>query len=195
MSHRERCMSGVFSRILGHLGLIKDNHPPSKVSSEPQPLPTSDSFPCEEPPSSNKKTQDCTHIGTFNVVFNKDVSPADKAAEKKLPTGFRVRVSVPVCHEPFTPVVIECTPGSGGVQGLQWYSEKLMVDEDGDVAQEFLDEVTSQASGPQVGYNRLLPSFRLKLKTRPAKLKGSMCTYDGNVVQIVEPFMSTKQKS
>ncbi|MCO5571066.1 hypothetical protein L7F22_024797 [Adiantum nelumboides] len=199
MSHHDRCMSGVFSRILGHLGLIKDTQASAKVSIEPQPLPTSDLLPiqsqaCGEPPPTIQQSQDHTHIGTFNVVFNKDACLVDKAAEKKLP-GFRVCVSVPGYQEPFTPVVIECTPGSGGVQGLQWYSEKLMMDEDGDVAQEFLDEVILQPSGPQVGYARLLPSFKLKLKTRPAKLKEPVCTCDGNVVQTVDPFLCSKQKS
>lgn len=72
-----------------------------------------------------------------------------------------------------------------GYQGLQWYSEKLMMDEDGDVAQEFLDEVVSHASGSHSGYTRSLPSFKTKVKTRPARLKGPVRTYDGNVVQPV----------
>ena len=33
-----------------------------------------------------------------------------------------------------------------GLQGLQWYAEKLKMDEDGDVAQEFLTETITSPS-------------------------------------------------
>lgn len=186
MSHRERCMAGVFSKILGHLGLIKDKNVSTNASplELPSPVTSCPSPRVPQPPTLHQKVHECPHISTFNVVFNKDMPPADKG-NAVVPAGFRVRVSVPVCHEPFAPVVIECTPGSGGVQGLQWYSEKLMMDEDGDVAQEFLDEVISHTSGPHSGYTRMLPSFKIKMKTRPAKLKGPVRTYDGNVLQPV----------
>eukprot|EP00250_Pteridium_aquilinum_P006019 c16014_g1_i2 orf=132-749(+) len=205
MSHRERCMAGVFNKILGHLGIIKDTDRPGKESS-PVPLLPKTELPATRVQacggatiSTNQKANECARVSTFNVVFNKEMPGAAKGGSmtnKAVPTGFRVRVSVPVHNEPFAPVVIECTPGSGGVQGLQWYSEKLMMDEDGDVAQEFLDEVISQASGPHAGYTRMLPSFKIKMKTRPAKLKGPVHTYDGNVVQTVESSCTfMKQKS
>ncbi|KAH7438972.1 hypothetical protein KP509_04G039300 [Ceratopteris richardii] len=82
--------------------------------------------------------------------------------------------------QPIAPVVSECAPGSGGVQGLQWYAEKLMMDEDGDVAQEFLSEIISQTQAPGCNY------FEVKLPTKAAKLKGPLCTLDGNVHQFVE---------
>lgn len=81
------------------------------------------------------------------------------------------------------PVVSQCTYGAGGVQGLQWYAEKLMMDEDGDVAQEFLNEVVSRspASGIQNSSN-----FEVKLPAKSVKLKGPLCTSNGNVHQSIE---------
>lgn len=82
------------------------------------------------------------------------------------------------------PVVSECTPGAGGVQGLQWYVEKLMMDEDGDVAQEFLKEVVPQP--PAGGMRHSSSNFEVKLPTNTVKLKGPLCTLNGNVHQFVE---------
>ncbi|KAH7422214.1 hypothetical protein KP509_13G097000 [Ceratopteris richardii] len=210
MSYRERCMSGVFSKILGHLGLGKHSHASAKGKSpEAAPPPSTQSFPtvsgdsfptqvhaCRAPLPSSQQTHERGHMGTFNVVINQDGVPKEKkVAEKTTAAGFRVRVSVPVYHEPLTPVVIECTSGSGGVQGLQWYSEKLMVDEDGDVAQEFLDEVIAQSSGSHVGYAKMHTSFKLKMKTQPAKLTGPVHTFDGNVVQTLQPSTFSRQNS
>ena len=75
-----------------------------------------------------------------------------------------------------------------GLQGLQWYAEKLKMDEDGDVAQEFLDEVVSHAPG---SLPRACRNFKLIVKTIPAKLKGPVCTSDGNVVQCIESTMGS----
>lgn len=70
------------------------------------------------------------------------------------------------------------------MQGLRWYADKLRVDDDGDVAQEFLSEVIPETPGP---YNtRRPPRFESVPRTRPVKLKGDVCTHDGNVHQHVE---------
>eukprot|EP00249_Psilotum_nudum_P007925 c20915_g1_i1 orf=326-625(-) len=82
------------------------------------------------------------------------------------------------------PVISQCTPGAGGVQGLRWYAEKLQMDEDGDVAQEFLDEVVLHASCSDD--LRKPPRFEVKMLTRPVTPKGPICTSDGNVHQFVE---------
>lgn len=187
-------MAGAFSKILSYLGLIKDTSKSVKAFAPEYSSPRTASASPKAPRAnhgtsltSNQKANEGAHMNTFNMVLNKDLPPADKSSlpNKVAPTGFRVRVSMPARHEPFAPVVVECTPGSGGVQGLQWYSEKLMMDEDGDVAQEFLDEVVLHASGPYLEYTRTLPSFKMKMKTKPARLKGPVGTYDGNVVQPV----------
>ena len=58
-----------------------------------------------------------------------------------------------------------------------------MMDEDGDIAQEFLDEVLLHAASP---LQRSRRNFKIIVKTIPAKLKGPVCTFDGNVVQCME---------
>ncbi|KAJ7513382.1 hypothetical protein O6H91_24G003900 [Diphasiastrum complanatum] len=83
------------------------------------------------------------------------------------------------------PVVSQCTYGDGGVQGLKWYSEKLCIDEDGDVAQEFF--VISETSG-SIPLNMPLQTD-IEVHTKPVKLKGTpICSFDGNVHQFVEAF-------
>ncbi|KAI5079217.1 hypothetical protein GOP47_0006888 [Adiantum capillus-veneris] len=113
--------------------------------------------------------------------FKDDNRHADQSAETSPPAPFGakrvVKGRVPV------PVVSECTPGAGGVQGLQWYAEKLMMDEDGDVAQEFLKEVVSQ---PSCGGSGSSSNFEVKSPAKPVKLKGPLCTLNGNVHQSVE---------
>lgn len=126
--------------------------------------------------------------GFFKKIFNhfglfKD--GGDTQSVGKTPAGFSVRVAAPTEKELNAPVVSECTPGAGGVQGLRWYAEKLRMDEDGDVAQEFLGEVMPQPSVPGSGL-RGSRNFEVKMQTRPVKLKGPVCTLDGNVHQSID---------
>ena len=65
-----------------------------------------------------------------------------------------------------------------GVQGLSWYAKELRADDDGDVAQEFLREVVPEARDLNA---TTAPSFEAVRHTRPVKLKGPVCTQDGNV--------------
>lgn len=118
-----------------------------------------------------------SHFGLFK-------DDREKCSAGKHPLGFGVRVAVPSEKKLNAPVVSECKHGTGGVQGLRWYAENLKMDEDGDVAQEFLYEVMPKASGPQSA--SMLTSFKAKMQTRPVKLKGPVCTLDGNVHQSVE---------
>jgi len=73
------------------------------------------------------------------------------------------------------------------VQGLTWYAENLRADDDGDVAQEFLEEVlpSETQGGPHNKKSRLLV-FETVLHTKPVKLKGPVRIQDGNVHQSVE---------
>eukprot|EP00270_Netrium_digitus_P001051 TRINITY_DN11164_c0_g1_i1.p1 TRINITY_DN11164_c0_g1~~TRINITY_DN11164_c0_g1_i1.p1 ORF type:complete len:176 (-),score=7.76 TRINITY_DN11164_c0_g1_i1:409-936(-) len=82
-----------------------------------------------------------------------DVKGVEDRSEN-LAGGFRVRKAVAVNgrHESSellldsgaNPVVRLAASGDGGVQGLQWYVAGMRVDEDGDVADEFLREDVMQ---------------------------------------------------
>ncbi|XP_077236985.1 uncharacterized protein LOC143878592 [Tasmannia lanceolata] len=80
------------------------------------------------------------------------------------------------------PVLSPCNLGEGGVQGLGWYAKRLRIDEDGDVADEFLNEVLPEALDNQ----RASPKFELKYSTRPAKVRKQIIAVDGNIHQSVE---------
>lgn len=66
---------------------------------------------------------------------------------------------------------------------MKWYAKRLRVDEDGDVADEFLDEVLPQSSGPDD--HRPVPKFEVKYTARPAKVRDQQVTA-GNIFQSVE---------
>lgn len=68
------------------------------------------------------------------------------------------------------------------MQGLRWYSKRLRIDEDGDVGDEFLDEVYSESSQLAGG---TFAKFAIKYNARPVIVrKQAIC--DGNVRQNVE---------
>lgn len=121
-------------------------------------------------------------IGCFGL--SKD--DAAKHSAPQIPARFSVQVAVPTEREVPAPVVSECPHGAGGVQGLRWYAEKLKMDEDGDVAQEFLSEVSPRASGKGPDNSRS-SHLVVKMHTRPVKLKGPVSTLDGNVHQCIQP--------
>ena len=140
MSHRERCMTGAFSKILIHLGILKDpssSSPPSSSSSSS--LSCHHDQPAEEarsrnlPPSAQSTRESSFDTRKRNIPrgsLHPDKAPFATTMHAKETTncgklpvlnGFRVRVS---SSEPSSalkgistnPVVCECTPGSGGVQ-------------------------------------------------------------------------------
>lgn len=103
--------------------------------------------------------------------------------------GFGVPVQVAVERSNPGPVLLPCTAGDGGVQGLRWYSKRLRVDEEGDVAEEFLEEVLPDQWTNREDHNTTLsPSLRLeaKHKTRPAKVRGLMVSSDGKLQHYIE---------
>ncbi|CAM6094415.1 unnamed protein product [Calypogeia fissa] len=95
-----------------------------------------------------------------------------------------VRVSVAAETAIHVPVVSRSAYGNGGVQGLTWYTEKLRVDDDGDVAQEFLSEATPECV--DADHQGTPPRLESVVQTKPAILKGPVCTQNGNVHQDVE---------
>ncbi|CAL9242886.1 unnamed protein product, partial [Arabidopsis halleri] len=58
-------------------------------------------------------------------------------------------------------------------QGLSWYVKRLRVDEDGDVAVEFLEEGEKQINSED-DHNciKTMPKLQIKHKTKPAKVRG-----------------------
>lgn len=68
-------------------------------------------------------------------------------------------------------------------QGFRWYAKRLRIDEDGDVADEFLEEVLPGKSAEE---KRPLPSFQVKYNTRPVKMRNLFRSIDGKIQVGVE---------
>ncbi|KAE8678496.1 Detected protein of confused Function [Hibiscus syriacus] len=62
------------------------------------------------------------------------------------------------------------------------------MDEEGDVADEFLDEVSPETlvSSDVENEQKPLPKFQLKYSTRPANVKTQVMSHDGKMQQCVE---------
>ncbi|KAL8515007.1 hypothetical protein ACS0TY_013917 [Phlomoides rotata] len=98
--------------------------------------------------------------------------------------GFSVPVQVPVERAP-PPLLVFCPAGDGGLQGLRWYARRLRIDEDGDVADEFLDEVSPDAT-TSMEDDRSLPRFEVKYSTKPAKVRNLALLPNGKIQHLVE---------
>ncbi|TKY70715.1 hypothetical protein E2542_SST07007 [Spatholobus suberectus] len=97
--------------------------------------------------------------------------------------GFGVPAQVVVDRPQLGPVLTPSTSGDGGLQGLGWYVKRLRMDEDGDVADEFLDEVSSQMpEALAVNPHKTTASFKLKYDTKPVKVKKQILL-DGKIIQ------------
>ncbi|KAF9624357.1 hypothetical protein IFM89_010383 [Coptis chinensis] len=100
--------------------------------------------------------------------------------------GFSVQVPV---HNQLGPLL---TPSNnlndGGVQGLRWYARRLRIDEDGDVADEFLDEIVPEVveMPSNMDDQRPVSKFEVKYRTRPAKVRKQVISIDGKLQQSVE---------
>ncbi|XP_073122367.1 uncharacterized protein [Henckelia pumila] len=100
--------------------------------------------------------------------------------------GFSVPVQVPVERAPLPPLLVPCPEGDGGLQGLNWYARRLRIDEDGDVADEFLDEDSPDISTSTEEQNRPLPRFKVKSIMKPAKVKKQELLRNGKIRHLVE---------
>ncbi|KAL6629766.1 hypothetical protein ACP70R_029531 [Stipagrostis hirtigluma subsp. patula] len=100
--------------------------------------------------------------------------------------GFSVQVPVAVERQGPRPVLAPCPQGDGGVQGFRWYTSRLRIDEDGDVADEFLDEVVPESSAN----NDASPvgRFQLNYRTRPAApaMRKQIIAVDGDIRHSLE---------
>lgn len=71
-------------------------------------------------------------------------------------------------------------------QGFRWYAKRLRMDEDGDVADEFLDEISSEKPVSFKEHKRPLPSFQVKYNARPVKSRNLVRSIDGKIQLGVE---------
>ncbi|KAL3737816.1 hypothetical protein ACJRO7_019355 [Eucalyptus globulus] len=113
-------------------------------------------------------------------------NPAGRGARSYQETGLPRRgfsVPVKVAVDRPGPVLLPCDSGDGGVQGLLWCAKRLRIDEDGDVAHEFLDEVLPDAAEPEEWPQ---PKFAARYSTRPATVKNQVISHDGKVQHCVE---------
>ncbi|XP_016492921.1 uncharacterized protein LOC107812367 [Nicotiana tabacum] len=100
--------------------------------------------------------------------------------------GFSVPVQVAVPRDVPGPILIPCNTGHGGVQGLRWYAKRLRIDEDGDVANEFLSEIQRDTPSSTEENHRKFPRFELKYSTKPAKVTSQALSTSGTIKHRVE---------
>ncbi|XP_074269996.1 uncharacterized protein LOC141592981 [Silene latifolia] len=99
--------------------------------------------------------------------------------------GFSVPVQVPIDRPAVGPILVPCH-GNGGVQGLKWYAERLKTDEDGDVADEFLYQVSSDMPSLAEDQAKPVTRFEVKSNARPAKIKNQALTTGGKLQHYVD---------
>ncbi|KAF5735076.1 hypothetical protein HS088_TW15G00575 [Tripterygium wilfordii] len=71
-------------------------------------------------------------------------------------------------------------------EGLRWYAKCLRIDEDGDVADEFLDEVLPEMTHNVDEQHKPHPRFELKYRIKPVKVKNQVLSVDGKIQQCIE---------
>ena len=71
---------------------------------------------------------------------------------------------------------------------MKWYARRLKIDDDGDVADEFFDEILPvQSPGKEDEHpHQPFPRLQVKCNARPAKVRNQRLTRDGKVLQRVE---------
>ncbi|KAM7525410.1 hypothetical protein LguiA_015312 [Lonicera macranthoides] len=114
-----------------------------------------------------------------------DVNRVDPNLPRK---GFSVSVKVAANRAQVRPLLVPCDSGDGGVQGFRWYARRLKIDEDGDVADEFFDEMSPETlTIKEENDQRPLPRFQVKHTTiMPAKVRNQALSVDGRIQQRIE---------
>ncbi|XP_076940751.1 uncharacterized protein LOC143610053 [Bidens hawaiensis] len=132
----------------------------------------------------NKDSEDDDNNNNHNVNAHNHPNSVDQDHSHLPRRGFSVSVQVPVdkSHQ-IGPVLVPCPAGDGGVQGLQWYTRGLKIDEDGDVADEFLEEVFSETAENEV---KTWSTFEVKLTAKPAKARNPCLSREGTVQHTVK---------
>ncbi|KAG6390538.1 hypothetical protein SASPL_148276 [Salvia splendens] len=72
------------------------------------------------------------------------------------------------------------------VWGLRWYARRLKMDEDGDVADEFLDEVSPDTLRSVGAHKSPAPRFEVKNSTKPVKVRNLELLPNGKIQHLVE---------
>ncbi|KAG6509893.1 uncharacterized protein LOC121974731 [Zingiber officinale] len=125
--------------------------------------------------------------------LTRDDGEEDEAATARFATGRSgtgrgIAVQVPVATElpSLGPVLLPCDPGEGSVQGFNWYTSRLRMDEDGDVADEFLCEVVDD--NPTTKSQSRPPKLRVNYNTRhiSTAMRRQVVIADGNIYQALE---------
>lgn len=75
---------------------------------------------------------------------------------------------------------------SSYIQGLTWYAKRLRVDEDGDVAEQFLDEVLPEMPTSTTDNHKPFPRFQINNRNRPAKVENQVILQEGKLQQCIE---------
>nr|XP_043628917.1 uncharacterized protein LOC122600279 [Erigeron canadensis] len=146
-------------------------------------------------PEVNKDSQDDDDDGETDVNNNPNsaehIHNYINTNTSNLPRkGFSVSVQVPVdrAHQ-IGPILVPCPAGDGGVQGLKWYTQRLKIDEDGDVADEFLEEVFSETvsdTDTQELHQSTSSKLQVKLSAKPAKARNPCLSKEGTVQHYVK---------
>ncbi|XP_022155947.1 uncharacterized protein LOC111022940 [Momordica charantia] len=100
--------------------------------------------------------------------------------------GFSVPVQVAVNRPQPGPILVPSSSGDGGVQGLKWYANRLRVDEDGDVAEQFLDEVLPEMPTSTTDHPKSFPRFQVNSRNRPAKVENQVILQEGKLQQCIK---------
>lgn len=153
---------GLFKRIAGFLGFAKDDAHELKD---------------DDDDDHHQQHEDATSQAR-NRVHMKETGLPRK--------GFSVPVQIAVDRSHIGPLLAPSDSGDGGVQGLRWYAKRLRVDEDGDVADEFFDEIALETPAKAENERKPFPRFQVKYSTRPARVKKQAILQDGRIQQCVE---------
>ncbi|KAG9144516.1 hypothetical protein Leryth_010738 [Lithospermum erythrorhizon] len=92
--------------------------------------------------------------------------------------GFSLPVQVPVDRG-----AIIVTSNDGGVQGFRWVARRLKIDEDGDVADEFFEEVTQEN---MKGDHKPVTKMEVKFIARPAKVRSQVLSPEGKLQHCID---------
>ncbi|XP_047327624.1 uncharacterized protein LOC124931243 [Impatiens glandulifera] len=99
--------------------------------------------------------------------------------------GFSVPVQVAVDRPQVVPLFIPCRVGDGGLQGLKWYAQQLKIDEDGDIADEFFEEIVTN-TGDHQEQDHSMARFEVKYVVRPAKVRNQALSLNGKIQHSVD---------
>lgn len=73
------------------------------------------------------------------------------------------------------------------IQGLTWYAKRLRVDEDGDVAEQFLEEVVPEMPTSTTDHHKpSFPRFQINNRNRPAKVENQVILQEGKLQQRIQ---------